>query len=193
MAEVTTESIAFPGTSRGALAEILKAGAQRMLAQAIEAEVAEWIDAHADVTDAAGRRQVVRNGYLPERTIVTGVGEIPVRQPRVHDRRPEDEREKFTSQILPPYLRKAKNVEELIPFLYLKGIGTGDMKWPPKPGQLDKVVEPLSGAAPIRRSGRVEEAAEFRGVVQGEGGPAGDRRGGSICSRKPRGICVFMP
>ena len=83
MAEVTTESIAFPGTSRGALAEILKAGAQRMLAQAIEAEVAEWIDAHADVTDAAGRRQVLRNGYLPERKIVTGVGEIPVRQPRV--------------------------------------------------------------------------------------------------------------
>lgn len=127
MAEVTTESIAFPGTSRDALSEILKQGAQQMLAQAIEAEVAEWIDAHAGATDASGRRQVVRNGYLPSRKIVTALGEIPVRQPRVHDRRPEDEREKFTSKILPPYLRKARSIEELIPFLYLKGISTGDM------------------------------------------------------------------
>jgi len=127
MAEVTTESIAFPGTSRDALSDILKEGAQQMLAHAIEAEVAEWIDAHANHTDDHGRRQVVRNGYLPQRKIVTGLGEIPVRQPRVHDRRPDPEREKFTSKILPPYLRKAKSIEELIPFLYLKGISTGDM------------------------------------------------------------------
>ena len=127
MAEVITESISFPGTARDALSEVLRQGAQRMLACAIEAEVAEWIDSRAGVTDERGRRQVVRNGYLPERTIVTGLGEIPVRQPRVHDRRPENEREKFTSKLLPPYLRKAKNVEELIPFLYLKGISTGDM------------------------------------------------------------------
>ena len=127
MAEVTTESIPFPGSSRDALSEILRQGAQRMLAQAIEAEVAEWIDAHAGTTDDRGRRQVVRNGYLPERKIVTGLGELPVRQPRVHDRRAEGEREKFTSKILPPYLRKARSVEELIPFLYLKGISTGDM------------------------------------------------------------------
>jgi transposase-like protein len=106
---------------------VLKEGAQRMLAAAIEAEVAEWVDARADVTDEQGRRQVVRNGHLPERKIVTGLGEIAVRQPRVHDRRPEGEREKFTSKILPPYLRKAKSVEELVPWLYLKGISTGDM------------------------------------------------------------------
>jgi putative transposase len=127
MAEVTTESISFPVTAKDTLSEILKQGARQMLAQAIEAEVAEWIDTHADATDERGRRQVVRNGYLPERKIVTGLGEMPVRQPRIHDRRPEGEREKFTSKILPPYLRKAKGIEELIPFLYLKGISTSDM------------------------------------------------------------------
>ena len=127
MSEVTTESIAFPVAAKDALNEILKRGAQQMLATAIEAEVAEWIDAHSHVADASGRRHVVRNGYLPERKIVTGLGGIPVRQPRVHDRRSEDQREKFTSKILPPYLRKAKSIEELVPFLYLKGISTGDM------------------------------------------------------------------
>ncbi|MBX3424038.1 MAG: hypothetical protein KF688_00020 [Pirellulales bacterium] len=107
MAEVTLESLPFPGSSRDALSEILKQGAQRMLGCAIEAEVAEWIDGRARVTDEQGRRQVVRNGYPPKRTIVTGLGELVVRQPRVHDRRTDASREKFTSQILPPYLRKA--------------------------------------------------------------------------------------
>jgi transposase-like protein len=96
------------------------------LAQAIEAEVADGIDRHRDCLDADGRRQVVRNGHLPERTISTGVGPVAVRQPRVHDRRPEGQREKFASAILPPYLRKTKGVEELIPWLYLKGVSTGD-------------------------------------------------------------------
>ena len=127
MSEVTTESIAFPVAAKDVLNEILKQGAQQMLVTAIEAEVAEWIETHSHLADASGRRQVVRNGYLPERKIVTGLGEIPVRQPRVHDRRSKDQREKFTSKILPPYLRKAKSIEELIPFLYLKGISTGDM------------------------------------------------------------------
>jgi hypothetical protein len=69
------------------LTEILREGAQRMLAQAIDAEVAEWIDRHADLVDQEGRRQVVRNGHHPARTILTGVGPIAVEQPRVHDRR----------------------------------------------------------------------------------------------------------
>jgi putative transposase len=97
-----------------------------MLAQAIEVEVAEWIESHNSLTDAEGRRQVVRNGYLPKRTITTGLGPIEVRQPRVHDRRPANETEPFSSKILPPYLRKTKSVEELIPWLYLKGVSTGD-------------------------------------------------------------------
>src|SRR3982750_3723203 len=84
------------------LTEILRDGARRLLAEAIEAEVATWIDAHAHLRDDAGRRQVVRNGHLPERFIQTGLGDLDVKQPRVHDRRPGDRREHFTSAILPP-------------------------------------------------------------------------------------------
>jgi len=112
--------------SKDALTDILRQGAQRMLAQAIEAEVAGWIDAHSQVRDEAGHRQVVRNGSMPARTIVTGLGDVAVKQPRVHDRRPAGEKEMFTSAILPRYLRKTKTIEELIPWLYLKGVSTGD-------------------------------------------------------------------
>jgi transposase-like protein len=70
---------------------------------------------------------VVRNGYHNKRKITTGLGQLEVEQPRVHDRRDAPEREKFTSKILPPYLRKTKSIEELIPWLYLKGISTSDM------------------------------------------------------------------
>ena len=81
-----------------------------------------------NLTDERGRQRVVRNGHLPERTILTGIGPVAVRQPRVRDRRPEDEREEFSSKILPPYLRKTKSLEELIPWLYLKGISTGNFQ-----------------------------------------------------------------
>ena len=112
--------------SQDVLTDILRQGAQKMLAQAIDAEVQEWIDKRAPCRDEGNRQQVVRNGFLPERTLLTGLGEFPVRQPRVRDRRPPEQREKFSSTILPPYLRKTKSVEELIPWLYLKGISTGD-------------------------------------------------------------------
>ena len=115
-----------PMAAKDVLTEVLRSGAQQMLKQAVEAEVAEWIAAHASVTDAQGRKQVVRNGYMPERTLVTGIGPIDVRQPRVLDRREGEDAERFTSKILPPYLRKTKAIEELIPWLYLKGISTGD-------------------------------------------------------------------
>src|SRR3954447_19696050 len=108
------------------LTEILRDGARRMLAEAIEAEVAIWIDAHAHLQDQTGRRQVVRNGHLPGRTIQTGIGEIEVQQPRVQDRRPPQQREKFTPAVLPPYLRRTRSPDQLIPWLYLKGISTGD-------------------------------------------------------------------
>lgn len=97
-----------------------------MLAEMIQAEVEDWLAQRAHVRDEQGRRQVVRNGYLPEREITTGVGPVKVKQPRVRDRRPSDEAEPFTSKILPPYLRKTKSIEELIPWLYLKGVSTGD-------------------------------------------------------------------
>jgi transposase-like protein len=108
------------------LSEILRAGAQRLLTQAIEDEVTDWIESRANLTNEAGHRQVVRNGRLPKRAILTGLGPMEVEQPRVLDRRPKDEAEFFSSKVLPPYLRKTKSLEELIPWLYLKGISTGD-------------------------------------------------------------------
>jgi putative transposase len=120
-----TRIVPLPG-SQDALTELLRQGAQTLLSQAIEAEVAEWIERHESCRDAQGHRQVVRNGHLPERTLATGIGQVEVQQPRVHDRRAADQREKFSSAILPPYLRKTKSMEELIPWLYLKGVSTGD-------------------------------------------------------------------
>ncbi len=127
MQKVTTPTIEFPSAeATDVLTEILREGAQTLLVQAVEAEVAEWIDQHAHLKDDKDHQQVVRNGRLPRRKITTGLGQIEIRQPRVHDRRDEKEAEKFTSKILPPYLRKTKSIEELIPWLYLKGISTGD-------------------------------------------------------------------
>ena len=127
MQEVTTRTVEFPSAeATDVLTEILREGAQTLLVQAVEAEVAEWIDRHASLKDENGHQQVVRNGRLPKRKITTGIGQIEIQQPRVHDRRDAGTAEKFTSQILPPYLRKTKSIEELIPWLYLKGISTGD-------------------------------------------------------------------
>jgi len=114
--------------SRDALNEILQQGAQQMLASAIENEVADYLEGHADQRDENGRRLVVRNGYLPARAIQTGIGQVAVRQPRVHDKRVDEQgqHQRFTRQILPPYLRRTKSLDELIPWLYLRGISTGD-------------------------------------------------------------------
>ena len=127
MSQSTTDIRIVPLlTGQDVLTDLLRDGARRMLAQAVEAEVAAWIDAHGHLVDDQGRRQVVRNGHLPERTIQTGLGEIEVKQPRVHDRRDPERREKFTPAVLPPYLRRTRSLEELIPWLYLKCISTGD-------------------------------------------------------------------
>ncbi len=127
MNESTTGIAIVPlPTGQDVLTEVLRDGARRMRAQAVEAEVAAWIADRAHLKDEAGHKQVVRNGHLPDRTIRTGLGPIEVRQPRVRDRRPADQREAFTSAILPPYLWKTRSLEELIPCLYLKGLSTGD-------------------------------------------------------------------
>jgi transposase-like protein len=99
------------------------------LQKAIEDEVAAYVEAHAHQLDGEGRRLVVRNGRKPPRTILSGVGPLEVIQPRVDDRRVDEEgvRFRFTSKILPPYLRKTKAIEDLVPWLYLKGISTGEM------------------------------------------------------------------
>jgi putative transposase len=112
------------------LLEVLRSGARRMLQQVIEAEVEAFLAAHAEVEDAHGRRRVVRNGHAPEREIQTGIGPIAVRRPKLRDRGDGagGERIRFTSKVLPPFLRRTKNVEELLPWLYLKGISTGQFE-----------------------------------------------------------------
>ncbi len=111
-----------------ALTEILRHGARQMLATAIEHEVDEYIDADAGLRDADGRRLAVRTGHMPERSILTGLGPVDVMRPRVNDRRTDAEgnRIRFTSAILPPYLRRTKAIDELVPWLFLKGISLGD-------------------------------------------------------------------
>jgi putative transposase len=111
------------------LEQIARAGARRALQKAIEDEVADYIDAHRDQLDSSGRRMVVRNGHNQPRTVLSGLGPIEVKQPRVNDRRVDEHgvRFRFTSKILPPYLRKTKSIEDLVPWLYLKGISTGEM------------------------------------------------------------------
>ena len=126
MSQVTNVVPFSQASSRDILSEVCKQGAQQMLAAALEAEVAEYLQRYEHVRDENNHRQVVRNGHMPERSIASGIGPIKVRQPRVEDRRAAGERERFNSAILPPYLRRTKNVEELLPWLYLKGISTGD-------------------------------------------------------------------
>lgn len=107
------------------LNEPLKQGAQQLLAQAIEAEVQALLAQFASL-QADGKQAVVRNGHLPERTLQTGLGDITVKVPKVRDRTRSGI--KFNSKLIPPYLKRTKNIEELIPWLYLRGISTGDMQ-----------------------------------------------------------------
>ncbi|WP_445946979.1 IS256 family transposase [Shewanella sp.] len=108
-----------------ALGELLKKGAQQLLAKAVEAEMVELLDQYNSLT-VDGKSAIVRNGHLPERKIQTGLGDIQVKVPKVRDRTGTGI--KFNSQLVPPYLKRTKNLEEFIPWLYLKGISTGDMQ-----------------------------------------------------------------
>jgi putative transposase len=111
-------------TAADPLTEILRQGAQRLLAQAIEDEIAVLLAQYADRHDAQGRQVVVRNGYLPEREVQTGIGAVRVKVPRVRDRSGTGIR--FHSALLPPYIRRSPSLEALLPWLYLKGVSTGD-------------------------------------------------------------------
>jgi transposase-like protein len=118
-----------PGEVADPLTEVLRNGARALLAQAVEAEVAEALAVHAHLTTDDGRRRLVRHGHMPERTIQTGIGPVAVRQPRVRDRGGENgERIRFSSTLLPPYARRTKSLDALLPILYLRGISTGDMQ-----------------------------------------------------------------
>jgi len=110
------------------LTEVIQAGARELLRTAVIAEVSDFIAEYAHFLDEEGRQRLVRHGFLPEREMMTGIGKVPVQVPRVRDRgsNADGGKIRFTSKIVPPYLRKAKSVEELLPWLYLKGISTGD-------------------------------------------------------------------
>jgi transposase-like protein len=120
-----------PGTFNDQLTDVLRDGARALLAQAVEAEVADFLGTYADLKTEDGHRRVVRHGHLPEREVMTGIGPVAVRQPRVRDREAgadDPERIRLTPMILPPYARRSKSLEMLIPILYLKGISTGDFE-----------------------------------------------------------------
>ena len=119
--EYRNPGIALPVAD--ALTAVLRQGAQELLLQAIETEVSEFLASHRELKDADGKQRVVRNGYLPERSIQTGIGDVAVKAPRVRDRAGEI---KFNSSLLPPYLRRTRSLEELLPWLYLKGLSTSD-------------------------------------------------------------------
>jgi transposase-like protein len=127
--ETNVFQLSQPGTFADPLTEVLRNGARALLTQAVEAEVAALLSYHADKLTDDGRQRLVRHGHLPEREIVTGIGPVAVRCPRVRDRAGEgSERIRFSSAILPPYARRSKSLEVLIPILYLKGVSTGDFE-----------------------------------------------------------------
>src|SRR3954452_1843870 len=129
MEEDTVVALPRPGSGvmDDPLLAVLREGARRMLRQAIEAEVEAFLATHAGLVDQQGRRRLVRNGHAPERRLQTGIGPLEVRRPKLRDRGSVADGGpiRFTSAVLPAYLRRTKNLEELLPWLYLKGVSTG--------------------------------------------------------------------
>jgi putative transposase len=126
MTDTNVFQLSQPGSFTDSLTEVLRNGARALLAQAVEAEVAEFLNQHAALKTKAGHQRLVRHGHLPERQIMTGIGPVSVRQPRVRDREAEvGEPIRFSPAILPPYARRSKSLEVLIPILYLKGVSSG--------------------------------------------------------------------
>jgi len=131
VSEVNVVTLLQPGSFADPLTEVLRNGARSLLAQAVEAEVAEFLAKHSDLKTASGLSRMVRHGHLPEREVMTGIGPVGVRQPRVRDRGVAAEnaaRIRFTPTILPRYARRSRSLEVLIPILYLKGLSTGDFE-----------------------------------------------------------------
>jgi transposase-like protein len=114
------------GSSADPFTDIVRDGARKLIEQAIHAELAALTAAFSAEKLENGTSRLVRHGYLPEREVMTGIGPVPVKVPRVRDRKPGEDKITFTPSNLPRYLRKAKSVEELLPWLYLKGVSTGD-------------------------------------------------------------------
>lgn len=125
MNDLTPKGVATPETEvNDPLTEILRVGARALISQAVELELSNLLDVHRDKKLIDGRQAIVRNGYLPARTLQTGIGDVDIQVPKVRDR--SESGIKFNSSLLPPYLKRTKSIEELLPWLYLKGISTGD-------------------------------------------------------------------
>ena len=131
MSNDTAIKLVQPGSFEDPLTEVLRSGARALLAQAVEAEVAAFLSRHGDLRTEDGRARVVRHGHLPEREILTGLGPVAVRQPRVRDRGAaagDTQRIRFSSTLLPPYARRTRSLDVLLPILYLRGLSTGDFQ-----------------------------------------------------------------
>ena len=126
MKKVTEETSAGKSEARpSGLDDLIQQGARQIVQQAIEAELAALLERYDNVKTLDGRRSVIRNGYLPEREVVTAIGPITVKVPKVRDR--SGSGVKFNSNIVPPYIRKSPRVSAALPWLYLRGVSTGDM------------------------------------------------------------------
>ena len=110
------------------ITELLRNGAKKLLVEALEAEIESFLNQYKNLKDTRGRQRITANGYLPEREIQTGIGPVSVKVPRARDREPDNKSQplRFSSSLVPPYLRRTRSMEKLIPWLYLKGISTGD-------------------------------------------------------------------
>ena len=129
MTDSTVTPLVQPGAFSDLLTEVLRSGAQRLLAHAVEAEVSSFIEVHSSERLDDGRARIVRHGHLPERGIQTGIGPVRVCQPRVRDRA-EDGSAKihFSPSILPKHARRTKSLDAVLPVLYLKGISAGNLQ-----------------------------------------------------------------
>ena len=126
MKKVTEETSAGKSEARpSGLDDLIQQGARQIVQQAIEAELAALLERYDNVKTLDGRRTVIRNGYLPEREVVTAIGPVTVKVPKVRDR--SGSGVKFNSNIVPPYIRKSPRVSAALPWLYLRGVSTGDM------------------------------------------------------------------
>ena len=133
MENSTVTPLVQPGAFCDLLTEVLRSGAQRLLAHAVEAEVAGFIDAHAGERLEDGRARIVRHGHLPARDIQTGIGAVRVQQPRVRDRATDSTEDgsariHFSPSILPKHARRTKSLDAVLPILYLKGISSGSFQ-----------------------------------------------------------------
>ncbi len=158
-----------------ALDELAREGARRMIAAALRAEADEYVERFAGEVDEDGHRVVVRNGRARERKVTIGSGTIPLRAPRVNDKRVDEEtgqRQKFSSRILPAYARRSPKVGEVIPILYLRGLSTGDFR-PALEGLLGEDAAGLSPTTIARMAKEWEEHHD--GSASGTWGSAATR------------------